>query len=74
MHTYTMYNAVLFSKLFRIMCRAFLDYSREGSAVISERVLLQPFHMLLAVERNLCPWYISIPILSVNCTMGELQV
>jgi len=51
-----------------------LDYSGSGDPVVAERVLLQPFSMLLALERNLCPWYTQVPMLSVNVTMGNLDV
>lgn len=54
--------------------RVLLDNSKTGSPVVIERVLLQPFHMLLALERNLCGWYKHVPTLSVNLTMGELAV
>ena len=36
--------------------------------------MLQPFHLLLAVERNLSPWYTKIPALLVNVTMGEFKI
>ena len=42
--------------------------------MVAERVLLQPFHMLLALERNLSSWYTKVPTLAVNLTMGELLV
>lgn len=54
--------------------RVLLDSSRSGSPVVAERVLLQPFHMLLALERNLCSWYTKVPYLAVNLNMGELTV
>lgn len=54
--------------------RVLLDSSRTGSPVVTERVLLQPFHMLLALERNLCSWYTKVPTLAVNLTMGQLAV
>ena len=56
------------------LCRVLLDFNKAGSPVIAERVLLQPFHMLLAVERNLCPWYTSVPTVAINLNMGELKV
>ncbi len=46
----------------------------QGNPVVAERVLLQPFSMLLALERNLCPWYTQVPTLSVNVTMGDLRI
>lgn len=51
-----------------------LDFTKKGSPVCAERVLLQPFHLLLAVERNLTPWYTKIPAIFINITMGELKV
>ena len=54
--------------------RVLLDSSIPGNPVVAERVLLQPFHMLLALERNLCAWYTQVPMLIVNLTMGELNV
>ena len=51
-----------------------LDTSKPGSPVIAERVLLQPFYMLLALERNLCTWYKQIPTLSINLNLGKIGV
>lgn len=57
-----------------LLCRVLLDYSVQSNPVVAERVLLQPFSMLLALERNLCPWYTQVPTLSINVTMGELRI
>lgn len=46
----------------------------SGSSVIAERVLLQPFGLMLAVERNLTPWYTKIPTVLINVSMGEFKV
>ena len=54
--------------------RVLLDLNKKGSPIIAERVLLQPFHLLLAVERNLSPWYTKIPAVFINVTMGEFRV
>lgn len=54
--------------------RVLLNLSKESSLITAERVLLQPFHLMLAVERNLSPWYTKIPALFVNITMGEFKV
>jgi hypothetical protein len=56
------------------LLRILLDSSKVKNPVVAERVLLQPFSMLVALERNLCGWYHKIPTLSVNLTMGELSV
>ena len=48
--------------------------NNEKSPITAERILLQPFHLLLAVERNLSPWYTKIPALLVNVTMGEFKI
>lgn len=45
-----------------------------GSPVLAERILLQPFDLLLAVERNLCPWYTKIPTININLNMNSLKV
>ena len=66
---YIFFNIYLFC-----YCRILLDYSDPSNPVVAERVLLQPFSMLLALERNLCPWYTQVPTLSINVTMGELAV
>ncbi|CAI8053015.1 Vacuolar protein sorting-associated protein 13C, partial [Geodia barretti] len=43
--------------------------------VLCERVLFQPFHIQLALERNLCSaWYSERPTLSLNCQMGEFKL
>ena len=63
-----------FTVALSISLRVLLDYKQEGSPVVAERVLLQPFQLQLTVERNLCPWYTSIPDLRLKCTMGELAV
>lgn len=51
-----------------------MDSSQENLPIIAERVLLQPFHLLLAVERNLSPSYTKIPAVFINLTMGEFKV
>ena len=58
------------SFLFRVL----LDPSKETLPIIAERILLQPFHLLLAVERNLSPLYTKIPVVFINLTMGEFKV
>ncbi len=45
-----------------------------GCPVLAERTLLQPFDLLLAVERNLCPWYTKIPTININLNMNDLKV
>ncbi len=45
-----------------------------GCPVLAERTLLQPFDLLLAVERNLCPWYTKIPTVDINLNMNNLKV
>ena len=51
-----------------------MDSSKENLPIIAERILLQPFHLLLAVERNLSPRYTKIPVVLINLTMGEFKV
>ncbi|XP_064395949.1 intermembrane lipid transfer protein VPS13A-like isoform X2 [Halichondria panicea] len=45
-----------------------------GCPVLAERTLLQPFDLLLAVERNLCPWYTKIPTVNINLNMKDLKI
>ena len=55
---------------FRVLMDVEEDYK-----VLCERVLFQPFHIQLALERNLCSaWYSKRPTLSLNCQMGEFKV
>ena len=54
--------------------RVLLDLSKSSSPVIAERVLLQPFGLMLAVERNLTPWYTKIPAIFININMGEFKI
>lgn len=55
-------------------CRVLLDLSKSSSPVIAERVLLQPFGLMLAVERNLTPSYTKIPTIFININMGEFKI
>ena len=59
---------------FMVVCRVLLDLSKTSSPVVAERVLLQPFGLMLAVERSLTPWYTKIPAIFINIQMGEFKV
>ena len=54
--------------------RVLLDLSKSSFPVVAERVLLQPFGLMLAVERNLTPWYTKIPAIFININMGEFKI
>ena len=56
------------------MHRVVLDVE-EDYRVLCERVLFQPFHIQLSLERNLCSsWYTEKPSLFLKCKMGEFKV
>ena len=65
---------MLFIWVYVHIYRVLLDLSKSSSPVIAERVLLQPFGLMLAVERNLTPWYTKIPNILINIIMEEFRI
>ena len=54
--------------------RVLLKSEEEKLVIAAERVLVQPYSMLVNLERNLCPWYTKTPLLSMVAQMGTFQV
>ena len=54
--------------------RVLLKATDDNAVVVAERVLIQPYSMLVNVERNLCSWYTLIPTISMGAQLGTFKV
>lgn len=39
-----------------------------------ERVLIQPYSMIISIQRNLCPWNTVLPAFDLDVKMGVFKV
>ena len=50
------------------------DKEEEMISIISERIMIQPYSMLVNFQRNLCPWNTSLPLFDLDIKMGIFKV
>ena len=49
-------------------------HEEERISIMSERIMIQPFSILLNFQRNLCPWNTTVPLFDLNIKMGVFKV